>query len=461
MLQKSTIERKCFVRENLEYEIGSSIRHQVCKYLPVENEYGGHSYCILHLPNKDKDKDKFRKEILARLDVEKYDFRGVWFPYKVDFSNKLFSKFIDFSHAVFTENVDFSTAIFTDQSDFSYAVFGHRLKFHSATFNQKTYFVECLFNEHIDFSDSKFQGVDFTSAIFKQRGEFNYTTFKEYATFRHAKFNENADLIFKNATFENEANFRNTIVSGHLTFEGREEKYLVFSNENSWLSLQNAHIEKPENISFKNVRLRPNWFINIDCRKFIFHDVDWKNSTGNLNRIKVELEEITKRPHIGRPSRILAIACRQLAVNSEENNNFEQASSFRLMANESKRLEDYKGWKVWSLHWWYWLSSFYGESPLRAGLVLAGILLLFAFTFMFTNFQVCPIVKSIPEIPCEPRTLNIWESILQSLATATFQSIEYIKPNSKISTFLIILEKIFAPLQVALLALAIRRKFMR
>jgi len=344
---------------------------------------------------------------------------------------------------------------------FSNAIFNQGLKFRSVSFSQKTYFVECLFNEHIDFSDTKFQGVDFTSAVFRQRGEFNYTNFEEYATFRYAKFDENADLIFKNATFKNEANFRNTIVDGHLTFEGRTEKYVVFSNENSWLSLQNAHIEKPESISFKNVRLRPNWFINIDCRKFVFHDVDWENSTGNLNRIKVELEEITKRSHTGRPNRILAIACRQLAVNSEENNNFEQASNFRLMANESKRLEDNKGWKVWSLHWWYWFSSLYGESPFRAGLVLGGLLTLFAVVFMFTNFQVCPIVKSVPEILCEPRTLNIWEAILQSIATATFQNIEYIKPNSKLSTFIIILEKIFAPLQVALLALAIRRKFMR
>lgn len=173
------------------------------------------------------------------------------------------------------------------------------------------------------------------------------------------------------------------------------------------------------------------------------------------------MEEIKNKSKSERPHRILAIACRQLAVNAEENSNYEQASNFRQMANESKRLEENNKFKILSLHWWYWLSSFYGESPLRAGLVLAGILLLFAMAFMLTDFQVCPIVKTIPETACHARTLTVWESALQSLATATFQSIEYIKPNSKITTFIIILEKILAPLQVALLALAIRRKFMR
>jgi hypothetical protein len=49
----------------------------------------------------------------------------------------------------------------------------------------------------------------------------------------------------------------------------------------------------------------------------------------------------------------------------------------------------------------------------------------------------------------------------QSLATATFQTVEMQKPNNPASETFTILEKIFAPLQVALLALAIRRKFMR
>ncbi len=47
------------------------------------------------------------------------------------------------------------------------------------------------------------------------------------------------------------------------------------------------------------------------------------------------------------------------------------------------------------------------------------------------------------------------------LTTATLQNVEYRKPRGVWGELWIILEKIFAPLQAALLALAIRRKFMR
>jgi hypothetical protein len=48
-----------------------------------------------------------------------------------------------------------------------------------------------------------------------------------------------------------------------------------------------------------------------------------------------------------------------------------------------------------------------------------------------------------------------------NLTTATLQNVEYRKPLTVWGELWIILEKIFASLQAALLALAIRRKFMR
>jgi hypothetical protein len=45
--------------------------------------------------------------------------------------------------------------------------------------------------------------------------------------------------------------------------------------------------------------------------------------------------------------------------------------------------------------------------------------------------------------------------------TATLQNVDYRKPITKKGETAVILEKIFTPLQAALLALALRRKFMR
>jgi hypothetical protein len=173
-----------------------------------------------------------------------------------------------------------------------------------------------------------------------------------------------------------------------------------------------------------------------------------------------------------RRHRLLTIACRQLADNYEENNQFEQASHFRKMANESKRLGEYKGFKIWSLHWWYWVSSLYGESWQRALIVLLGILLGFAFIYTKIDFQNCPredpVSISITECRNQPEKcrchtggLDFAEAGRHSLAMAAFQTLEHRKPTSGLGETLVILEKIFAPLQAALLALAIRRKFMR
>jgi hypothetical protein len=91
------------------------------------------------------------------------------------------------------------------------------------------------------------------------------------------------------------------------------------------------------------------------------------------------------------------------------------------------------------------------------------------FPLIYTTriFQVCPSEKpvsiSLAENSCTQKTLEIFDgsAVLQSLSTATFQTTEYRKPVWGWGEFWIIIEKIIAPLQFALLALAVRRKFMR
>lgn len=62
---------------------------------------------------------------------------------------------------------------------------------------------------------------------------------------------------------------------------------------------------------------------------------------------------------------------------------------------------------------------------------------------------------------CTRGGLGLGEAVVHSLTTATLQSVDYRKPTTKKGEAVIIPEKIFAPLQAALLALALRRKFMR
>jgi hypothetical protein len=110
------------------------------------------------------------------------------------------------------------------------------------------------------------------------------------------------------------------------------------------------------------------------------------------------------------------------------------------------------------------------------GVLLSLILVIFPIIYTQINFQTCskdrPIATSLTiceskdeeirkNCTCSTDQITLPDAIVQSLTTATLQNVEYRKPRGVWGELWIILEKIFAPLQAALLALAIRRKFMR
>ena len=216
-----------------------------------------------------------------------------------------------------------------------------------------------------------------------------------------------------------------------------------------------AAFEKASRVSFHTVRLFPNWFVNVDARKFVFTDIDWQNldSDWKNENIARELENLKKRKIGKRNKRLLEIAARQLAVNAEENNQYVDAGKFRYLAMETKRLDN-EGWRQFiNLHLFYKWSSGYGESWLTA-LCLLLLILLGAGIFYewFGTFQ----MSNASEI----YDMTGGEGYLYSLATASFQRPEP-KAFGILTKSFVVFETILAPLQAALLALAIRRKFMR
>ena len=98
------------------------------------------------------------------------------------------------------------------------------------------------------------------------------------------------------------------------------------------------------------------------------------------------------------------------------------------------------------------------------------IFAIFPFIYTFTEFQITPkniplqvVVKDCRDVAeelksvckIENRGLNFWsEAVPHSLATASLQTVEYRIPKTAWGSVWMILEKIFAPLQAGLLALA-------
>lgn len=368
-------------------------------------------------------------------------FRSATFSAETNFTSAAFEG-ANFVLTTFSAEVSFSGAIFSAESYRRPAV----AFFISATFGAVAYFNDTEFKGEAFFSSANFiKGAEFISATFLMRADFNGATFSANVDFSFAKFGQTAN--FKFATFKD-----------YVTFAGDENR-AVFIDKTS-LDLQFARTEKPELVSFHTLTLRPYWFVNADPRKFNFTNIDWAWAS-----IDKEVKGL-KVKGISQPNRLLSIACRNLSVNAEENHRYEEASKLRYMAMDARRSEHWRGLAFWRLSWWYWLASGYGERLLRAFVVLIGIWLLFAILYTHVGFaRRDPGRASEKEAMTEQRDersepLNPSRSLTYSLGVMTLQKPEP-RPATTTAQWFVILETVLGPLQAALLALAIRRKFMR
>jgi hypothetical protein len=387
-------------------------------------------------------------------------FHRATFIKNVDFKGATFTQAADFSAATFTQEADFNDTTFTQAAEFNYATFGESARFSRAKFHETVVFSYVKFNKWARFKNATFtQAADFSATTFTLEADFSGTTFIKTVEFSYA-------------TFKDYVKFKNTIFK-----------------RTSSLRFQPFHIECPNRIIFHTVTLRPFWFINTNASNFEFTNIEWTSRFDNKSiDVNSELEEL-KKDGIKSPHRQLARTCRQLAVNAEENNLYEEASDFRFMAMNAQRLEPNRGLPIFKLRSWYYFASGYGEQITRAALVLLGVLLAFAVMYTWVGFEVKksepvkiilavknpqdqetpPEIIIVPneekELPATPnkeigKPLTLYDAIFHSISVAALQRPEP-KPQTTAAKALVTLETILGPLQAALLALAIRRKFMR
>jgi hypothetical protein len=233
----------------------------------------------------------------------------------------------------------------------------------------------------------------------------------------------------------------------------------MFADKSS-LDLQFARIENPDHISFQTLRLRPHWFVSVDPRRFNLTNVDWDQRSVNE-----EIRSLESRG-VSSPQRLLSISCGHLALNAEDDNRYEESSRFRYMAMEARRLENWRGFAPWRLSWWYWLASGYGERVLKAFLVLLVIWFVAGLLYTRVGFarwdpklaSEADLVNAKRDDVGAPLTLS--RALTYSAGVMTFQKPEP-RPATTAAQTVVLLETILGSVQAALLALAIRRKFMR
>ena len=368
-----------------------------CKNLP---EYQETSYCVLHFPGEEK--EDFEQVKKNKLEQEDYDFSGTVFPKGTS----------DFSRFVFDGNAVFTGATFIGEADFSDAQFsGERTSFQVAQFSgENIYFV----GAHFSNESTYFEGAQFGSAE---------TSFQE-ATFAKG-------VYFGGVTFSEKVTFWGT--QGNRVFgPGARAKF------------DRSRIEKPEQVTFNTVLLHPGWFINADVRKVDFTDVQWYGMPGGQEgRIEAEVTALEERG-VESPYTLLSQACRRLSANAEENREYPLANEFYYWSMNSLRKQ---GWRsLGAIGTLYWALSGYGVRATRAFLVLVGICA--AFAALYLGFG-------------PPKLEDLGQALVYSLGAVARLNPEPRPTEPGVFQFLVILEGLLGPLQIALLALAVRRKVMR
>ncbi len=422
-------------------------------------------FCILHFPGK-KSSEVFQKAIDTKLKEKDFNFRGIWFPDDVSVFDKFsFDREADFSHSTFNGKVSFYATIFAKSVEFV-----------GVTFKGEADFDATDFNESVDFSNASFERGASFAARFQGEAKFFSCTFHEFAEFFSAEFMGSVNMIgaefasnadFTRSTFDADTDFTSARFADSLRFVRQDMGRQVFG-EYATLCFDSVRIDHPELVFFYGLTLRPTWFVKVDSRKFVFTDVQWLWSSVND-----ELQRMRKYYLSGRHHPLLAIAYRHLAINAEENHRYQEASKFRYMSMDVdrhgpwRRFGTIRRWfSCWRLGWWYWVASGYGERVTQAFLVLLAIWFVSVLSYTRVGFA-----NSEPTIASEPAAvaakhdniaapLPFGRALTYSAGVMMLQRPEP-KPATTAAQTIVLFETILGPVQAALLALAIRRKFMR
>ena len=406
----------------------------------------------------------------------------------------------NFRNATFEEGATFAGTHFSGGADFHNAIFKKEADFIDTHFEREAYFVEAIFEGDTIFDNSDFESVRWTTFLrstFKEEAYFHETFFDEGA-FRSASFGKLADFSkstfgreadFSKTTFGKDANFSEVTFKQDANFSeatftegGRFWKLTVPSHQTA-LNFRDALIEQPERFSVRSTHLRPMWFIDVDAQKFDFSDIVWfKLPNGDNLALKDEIKALEDRG-VNQPEslRKLTRACRRLMNNAEENRDYPAANEFHYWSMEAQRKEGLS--RLGLIATLYWILSGYGERPRRAFLFLVGLWAFFAFLYMvagpselkvFSNFLQDILSISARDIrtflsglraPSPSEIKHFWADIRPALVYS-LGALARLRPEPQPDgpsgfQFLVTAEGILGPLQIALLALAIRRQVMR
>lgn len=423
--------------------------------------------CLMHSHDTNKPKDEFQQEIDAILEGnsehhrpdDKYDFRSFVFLKLSHFSATLdkdaifreatFTESASFTAVTFTRDADFGWATFTKRADFSWATFAKYADFSRTTFTQTGYFFRATFAQNANFSHATFtQKVDFRDTTFTQKADFHWVTFKQDADFRAATLEQEA--LFRSTWFLQLAKFR------YAKF--LEPKKVSFRQVNQ-TRRYNRGTEQEQSMPCKpGLRV---YFSDCNVEEVVFEDVNWQTHG----------DRMVLQDEFGIPKEIdnhelVAIAYRRLTNNFQKARQYDLAEDCFVGAMEMKRLDPKQPWGARFVTTLYKFASEYGSNYIRALAVLFGLVGFFGLLYAIPFFGLMPVKTSAALERLDLQGVwyglqRIGDGVLYAFEVATFQRQPTFEVTNVWGKIVRMLETVLIPGQIALLFLALRRRFRR
>ncbi|WP_419783871.1 pentapeptide repeat-containing protein [Maridesulfovibrio sp.] len=152
-------------------------------------------------------------------------FRNINFRERTSFEAVSFYDQAIFIDAKFIEDVNFDGLKIKNYADFTRTIFSKKASFLSSEFTKDTYFQNTTF-KNVHFIDAKFQDpVHFNNSTFETSTSFHRTIFHDYSNFEQTKFQGGAD--FHLAFFKEWSYFRKTNFAKETTFAGAISKETI------------------------------------------------------------------------------------------------------------------------------------------------------------------------------------------------------------------------------------------
>lgn len=423
----------------------------------------------------------------SHLEADGDVFIGSTFTEPVSLQNAQFNEKVSLSGSTFEDHVDAKDLTcekefeainteFQGDADFTEGEIGGRADFENVAFGKRVLFASTEFHDGAHFNSATFEGeTKFPNRTFWSIANFGAATFCDALLFRQVY--SDGQVHFGRAEFHSETDFSlsflndedpicekvlfsGAVFRGDLTFGGHHRKLKTF--DGAHVNFRGVTFEDGAVAHFRNADLSRCEFRSTDMSRIDFTEVTWCEQVadkewfarvGLFDEVKIKAKE---GQEYGPSWSAVEKLYRQLKQAYQERGDYPRAGDFHIGEKEMRRRNPSTRRGMRGLLRLYKNVSKYGERALPALGWLAGLVLVSTAVYIVTGVE-----TAVGNDPLSPGSLSDWWAgfLLSTKITVLFGTTTSFSDLGAES--MRVLQAIFSPPLLALLALALRQRVKR